>query len=109
MRTWITQVRKGLVEMAILGVLRQGEAYGYRILQRLGESPGLEATEATVYPILVRLAKDGLLKVRAVASPSGPPRRYYRLTATGRSRLREMTGHWQRLKEAIDRLIAETP
>jgi PadR family transcriptional regulator PadR len=95
--------------MAILGVLRQEEAYGYQILQQLGESSGLEATEATVYPILVRLARDGLLKVRAVPSPSGPPRRYYRLTAVGRSRLREMAAHWQRLKEAVDCLIAENP
>lgn len=109
MQTWVAQLRKGLVELAVLGVLREGEAYGYQILQRLNEVDGLAITESTVYPILARLSQDGLVKVRAAPSPSGPPRRYYNLTPLGRSRLREMTDHWQRIQTSLNGLLSSTP
>ena len=110
MRSWVAQLRKGLVELCVMAALRQGEAYGYQILQRLGQVEGLAVTESTVYPILARLARDdGLVKVRAAPSPAGPPRRYYRLTALGRSRLREMTGHWQDIQLAVDQLLGGKP
>ena len=91
MREWIAQLRKGLVELCVLAALRRGEAYGYQILQQLGEQGGaLAIGESTVYPVLALLTADGLVRVRAAASPSGPPRRYYRLTAAGQARLAEM-------------------
>lgn len=110
MRTWAAQLRKGLVELAVLGALRAGESYGYGILQRLRTVEGLAITESTVYPLLARLARDGYVQVRAAPSPAGPPRRYYRLTPLGRSRLREMIRHWQELRDGLDRLLdGETP
>lgn len=104
MQQWITQFRKGLVELCIMAALRDQEAYGYQIVERLGHVPGLELTESTVYPVLARLARDRLVTVRTAPSPSGPPRRYYRLSETGRQRLQQMIAHWQAIQASIDQL-----
>jgi len=106
MRTWVSQVRKGLVELCVLGALDGGEAYGYEILQRLAQAGNLAITESTVYPILARLAKEGVLAVRVAPSPSGPPRRYYHLTDAGRARLGEMRRYWCDLAAAVDGLLS---
>ena len=105
MRTWVAQLRKGLVELCVLGVVRDGETYGYEILQRLKAAEGLAITESTVYPILARLADEGLLKVRVTPSPAGPPRRYYRLTPPGLARMREMADYWNQIVQAVSDLL----
>ena len=107
MKTWVSQLRKGLVELCVLGALKDGEAYGYQILKCLSVAEELATTESAVYPILARLARDGLLKVRAAPSPAGPPRRYYRLTALGKARLREMENYWYGTVEAVNNLLRE--
>ncbi len=74
---WETQVRKGVVELAALATLARGESYGYRVVEQLRGLRGLERiSESTVYPLLTRLAREGLLAVRAEPSPAGPVRRY---------------------------------
>ena len=109
MQAWITQFRKGLVELCVLAALRDEEAYGYQIVEKLGQIPGLEVTESTVYPVLARLGRDRCLLVRTADSPSGPPRRYYRLSASGRQRLAEMIGHWQSIQNSVSQLIQGVP
>ncbi|GAG15262.1 unnamed protein product [marine sediment metagenome] len=104
MRTWVTQLRKGLVEFCVLKVLSRGESYGYQIVQSLRVLEELTVTESTVYAVLTRLGKDGCLQVRAAPSPDGPPRRYFSLTALGRRRLTEMNAYWNDLVAAIDLL-----
>jgi PadR family transcriptional regulator PadR len=104
---WTTQFRKGLVEFCVLATLEPGEAYGYQILERLNAAAGLETAEGTVYPLLARLHRDGLLAVRTALSPSGPPRRYYRLTAAGRHRLRNMKRYWLQVQDSINQLVTE--
>jgi len=105
MQGWNTQLRKGLVELCVMRLLDANEAYGYQILQQLNAATGLELTESTLYPVLARLARDRLVKVRVAASPAGPPRRYYRLTETGQSRLKEMATHWIGVRDAVDHLL----
>jgi PadR family transcriptional regulator, regulatory protein PadR len=102
---WITQFRKGLVELCVMAALREREAYGYQIVEQLGQIPGLEVTESTVYPVLARLARDQCVTVRTAASPTGPPRRYYRLSEGGRRRLSEMVSHWQSIQHSVNQLI----
>jgi len=104
MDSWITQLRKGLIELCILNLLEQGESYGYEILQALQKIEALVVTDSTVYPILSRLRKDGCLKVQVKPSSSGPPRRYFSLTAIGRQRAREMNLYWTDLQTAIRQL-----
>ena len=97
MRPWITQLRKGLLEFCVLNVLSTGESYGYQLVRRLEMLQELAITESTVYPILNRLRKDGYVKVRLAASSSGPPRRYFSLTALGSRRIHEMNAYWDDL------------
>lgn len=104
MNPWITQLRKGLIELCVLNLLAQGESYGYELLQSLQKIEELDVTDSTVYPILSRLRADGCLKVQVKPSSSGPPRRYFSLTALGQQRAREMNLYWNNLKIAIDQL-----
>ena len=105
MQRWMSQLRKGLVEFCVIGAMGDSEAYGYQVVQRLAAAEGLAVSESTVYPILARLTKDKLVSVRAANSPSGPPRRYYRLTQDGHTRLAEMGAHWTGICGAIDALV----
>jgi PadR family transcriptional regulator, regulatory protein PadR len=103
-KAWISQLRKGLVELLVLAALKREEVYGYQLLQKLAALNGLTLTESTLYPVLGRLADDRLVAVRQVPSPAGPPRRYYRLTAGGERRLTDMLAHWRQVNASIDAL-----
>lgn len=102
--SWITQLRKGLMEYCVLLVLRRGESYGYEIVQALKEKDALAVSESTIYPVLARLKAERILKVRDVPSPSGPPRRYFSLTAMGKVRFAEMDTYWRLLVDALQQL-----
>ena len=105
MTGWESQLRKGVVELAVLAAIGRGETYGYRIVSDLQRLDGFQLTESTVYPVLARLARDGVLAIRAEGSPSGPNRRYYRLTAAGRERLRRMTECWKTVSDSLKELL----
>lgn len=105
--TWATQLHKGLVELAVLAALRQGEAYGYELLGRINRRPALNVREPTVYPLLARLLKAGYLSERSGPSPHGPPRRYYRLTDAGLDRYEQMVETWRSVACDLQELISE--
>lgn len=105
MNRWETQLRKGVVELAVLASIARGETYGYRIVEQLRGLDGLEFTESTVYPVLTRLARDGSLAVRTEASPAGPTRRFYRLTEDGRRHFRAMAEGWGRVSGSLSGLL----
>ncbi len=104
MDTWVTQLRKGVLELCVLNLLSNRENYGYELVQQLRSVLDLEVRESTVYPILTRLRRDGYLKVRAVPSPDGPPRRYFSLSENGRLRLTGMNTRWDSLVNVIESL-----
>jgi PadR family transcriptional regulator, regulatory protein PadR len=79
----ITQLRKGILELAVMGVLYRGRHYGYSLVRVLSEH-GSSLKEGTIYPILARLDRDGLVRSEWVESDQGPPRKYYSLTPAGR-------------------------
>jgi PadR family transcriptional regulator PadR len=102
---WSTQLRKGLAELCVLGAVRRlGEAYGYQLVQFLTDHDGLALTESTVYPLLARLAREGQLSVTSTPSPSGPPRRYYRITSEGKRSLETMLEHWAAVGTSIQKI-----
>ena len=105
MSQWETQLRKGLAELAILVVIAREETYGYRIVEALQGLEGLALSESTVYPVLTRLTRDGLLSVRSEPSPAGPMRRYYCLTRSGQSRLSELTASWHQVSGSLKTLL----
>lgn len=101
---WVTQLRKGSLELCVLTIIAGEPRYGYEIAKELGTVHGPSVSEGTVYPILSRLKRDGLLDSRIEESSSGPPRKYYGLTAAGRQRLEAMNDAWDRLHTRILRL-----
>lgn len=103
--TWVTQLRKGILELCLLNGLAARPRYGYELVRLLGAIEGLVIQEGTVYPILSRLRREGLLAAQLQESPDGPPRKYYRLTSAGRRRLRAMNGYWKSLTERIRALM----
>ena len=99
------QLRKGVLELAILALLEKQERYGGEIVDELGGRPGLEASAGTVYPLLTRLRTSGLVETSWRESPVGPPRKYYRLSESGRTELAEMTRSWRDLSATLDSLL----
>ena len=106
---WSTQLRKGILELCVLNACRGDAMYGYDIVRRLRAIRGLMIREGTVYPILNRLKREGLLATEIVESREGPARKYYRLTPAGSSMLSAMNEHWKELIEGIDALVQEKP
>jgi PadR family transcriptional regulator PadR len=102
---WHEQLRRGGLELAILLTLARGSRYGLEIIRHLEESTDLVVTEGTIYPILARLSRDGLLDAEW-REEGAHPRKYYRLTARGRRRLTDMTGLWEAFAGKLSRLIA---
>ena len=79
----ITQLRKGILELAVMGVLSHGPHYGYSLVRALSEGGITSLKEGTIYPILARLDRDGLVQTEWVESAQGPPRKYYAITPSG--------------------------
>jgi len=103
---WEVQVRKGSLELAILAVLWSGRLYGLEILRQLADSSALIVPEGTVYPLLSRLKAEGFLASEWVESDAGHPRKYYKLTASGRRRAVQMAEFWLNFSRNIDGLLA---
>lgn len=95
------QMRKGVLEYCILTILKSGDAYTSEILSQLKDAK-LLVVEGTVYPLLTRLKNAGLLNYRWEESTSGPPRKYYGLTETGKLFLNELDATWSELVEAVN-------
>jgi PadR family transcriptional regulator, regulatory protein PadR len=108
---WETQLRKGWLELAILASLWGGELYGLDIIRRLDTDSDLLLAEGTIYPILGRLKRDGLIDSKWVEAEAGHPRKYYWLTAEGRGRVVAMARYastfLSRIASLIEPLIAK--
>jgi len=104
---WITQVRKGVLDLCLLNALRAGPRYGYDIVRELSAIAGLVVGEGTVYPILSRLKHEGYLRTTIEESAEGPPRKYYALTPAGRALVESMNAHWTKLTQGIAILMRQ--
>jgi PadR family transcriptional regulator PadR len=102
-----SQLRKGVVELAILALLHDGEAYGAEIVDRFSAHPGLAISAGTAYPLLSRLKKSGLITSVWRESPLGPPRKYYQLSADGDVAFASMARAWGDMRDAMDILLGD--
>jgi PadR family transcriptional regulator PadR len=102
---WEIQLRKGSLELAILAALWQGPLYGLEILRTLESGSEIVVVEGTVYPLLTRLRSLGLVESEWVESDSGHPRKYYRLTESGRQRAIAMAQIWSRFSASMAHLL----
>ena len=96
-----TQMRKGILDYCILSIISQGEIYASDILSELKQAR-LLVVEGTLYPLLTRLKNNGLLSYNWRESTSGPPRKYYEITATGLEVLNKLDNTWQELSFAVN-------
>lgn len=103
--SWVSQIRKGVVEIVILGILAKERMYGSQLVEELSAHPELAISAGTIYPLLSRLKKAGLIDSTWEESPVGPPRKYYRLTDTGCVELAGMSDAWSAVSTAVDSII----
>ncbi len=96
-------LRNGLLEFLILDIVSSGEVYVADILARLGKTD-FATREGTLYPLLSKMRREGLLEHDWRESTAGPPRKYYRLTRLGRKNLAEFRAYWASLTALIDEL-----
>jgi PadR family transcriptional regulator, regulatory protein PadR len=101
----ITQMRKGAVEYCVLALLAGRERYGYELVQALSRVDGMLVSEGTIYPILGRLKRDGLVEAEWRESREGPPRKYYRLTPAGHAALDGFRVQWRAFARAVETFL----
>ena len=100
-----TQLLKGVLDVAVLAVLRREDGYGYDVVRRLRESGLEEVGDASVYGTLRRLFQAGHLTSYVVPSDEGPNRKYYALNASGRDVLSRSTKSWTNFSHVLDSLL----
>lgn len=99
-----TQLLKGVMEGVILKVISFEETYGYEVYQKLQKYGFDEFAEGSLYPLLLRLEKNNLIKSEKKQSPLGPDRKYYSLTEEGKEELDEFKNTWQLINDNIQKL-----
>jgi PadR family transcriptional regulator, regulatory protein PadR len=102
----VAQMRRGVLPYCVLAMLREKERYGFELVQSLAGIDGMVTSEGTIYPLLARLRRQGLVETTWRESATGPPRRYYRLRPAGREALADFAGSWRRLRDSVDDLLA---
>jgi PadR family transcriptional regulator PadR len=100
------QLRKGVLELCVLALLSQEDSYAYELASRLAKEVGMG--EGTIYPLMRRLQDDGLVRTYLVESPSGPSRKYYKLTPSGRAAFAAQKTEWLDFVFAINRTLGES-
>lgn len=100
-----TQLRKGALDLVILAVLKNRELYGLEILETLKNEAGFLIPAGTIYPLLDRMKREGLLNSRWVHSEQDRPRKYYKLTNKGKDRFDELRGIWTRFVKDIEKVL----
>ena len=103
---WLSQAKRGILELCILNLVNRQSMYGYQIVKQLTLVPGLVLTAGTVYPLLSRLKIAGLVTSELIESPQGPARRTYILTPTGREHMIAINKSWRDIVTAINMFIA---
>lgn len=98
------QMRKGVIELCILSIISEKDAYASDIISRLKDAK-LIVVEGTLYPLLTRLKNDGLTTYRWEESRTGPPRKYHKITEPGMKVLAEMKNDWKELVTAVESII----
>src|SRR5688500_13257665 len=100
----LTEILKGTLEGCVLEIIGREEIYGYAITRRLNELGFADVVHGTVYTILLRLERNGLVKVTKRPSEVGPPRKFYALNDAGREEVATFWRKWKYVSSRIDLL-----
>ena len=98
-----TQLKRGTLELCVLTLLCRGDRYGYELVNII--SKGMQMTEGTIYPLMKRLKDAGSIESYIMESQEGPPRKYYRITDSGRAIQREQETEWRSFSAAINHIL----
>jgi PadR family transcriptional regulator, regulatory protein PadR len=102
----VAQMRRGVLPYCVLAMLTDEERYGFELVQALASVDGMVTGEGTIYPLLARLRRQGLVETSWQESDAGPPRKYYRLAASGEAALAEFADSWRLLRDSVDQLLS---
>ena len=100
-----SQLLRGVLDLCLLAVMGEGPAYGYEMTKRLGGRGLSIVGEGSIYPLLGRLERDGLVQTHRAASNGGPPRKYYSLSPAGQTALDDGVKVWQLTRDAVDGVL----
>jgi len=96
------QFKKGVLELCVLVILDETQCYGYELVSKISKS--VEISEGTIYPLLKRLKDEGLVTTYLEESQQGPPRKYYKITDTGKKEKEELLSEWEKIVSGVDRI-----
>lgn len=102
--SWLGQLRRGVADRCVLALLEHQERYGFDLAKTLSRAQ-IIAGEGTIYPLLARLRRDGLVQTVWRESTEGPPRRYYALTPAGADALVQFRAQWTQFTRAVNELM----
>lgn len=100
-----TQLLKGVLEGCVLAIIKEKTIYGYELVQTLREFGFADMVGGTIYPLLQKLEKQGVIEGTTKASPEGPNRKYYSLTSLGEERLLEFQEQWDYLTTHVNQIL----
>lgn len=98
----VAQMRRGSLQYCVLALLARRELYAFELIQELAKADSLVTAEGTIYPLLSRLRREGAVETTWRESDQGPPRRYYRLSASGKTALTVFKNEWRQFRTAVD-------
>ena len=102
-----SQILKGILDGCVLAVIEQETVYGYELSKKLQEIGLADVSEGTIYPVLLRLQKNGWIQGEMRPSEAGPNRKYYQLTKEGGKALLEIRNEWLGISQAVGKLMKE--
>lgn len=103
----MTQMLKGILDGCLLAIIKDGEIYGYELAAKL-ESYGFQNfSEGTIYPLLLRMQKEGLVSTTLRKSTAGPKRKYYSLTEKGTRELDDFIQRWEQLSGTVNNVLSK--
>ncbi len=100
-----TQLLRGVLDLCLLAVVAEEPAYGYEMTKRLRARGLTMVGEGSIYPLLGRLERNGLVETHRAASNGGPPRKYYRASREGQRALAAGVSEWRAARDAVDAVL----
>lgn len=101
----VAQMRRGSLQYCVLALLARRERYAFELIQELAKADSLITAQGTIYPLLSRLRREGAVETTWRESDQGPPRRYYRLSASGKRALVLFSNEWRQFRTAVDGVL----
>lgn len=101
-----SQLLKGILEGCLLAIIAERETYGYEMVEKLASYGFTMVSEGSIYPLLLRMKKEGLVSTTSKVLPSGgPKRKYYQLTAEGQAELEGFKERWAAVSSSVDNIL----